>query len=104
VFEAIKADRLAKVVIDWLPPIIKAMPISTYATNSNNDPVSKKWAIKNNSRSFDLRQVEQNLLLCRAMNALFNDDFLKNQIAMRDGQCWCCTARDYLSTVRWLFG
>jgi hypothetical protein len=53
VFEAIKADRLAKVVIDWLPPIIKAMPISTYATNSNNDPVSKKWAIKNNSRSFE---------------------------------------------------
>ncbi len=31
------------------------------------------------------RQVEQDLLLCRAMTALFNDDFLKTQIAMRGG-------------------
>lgn len=33
----------------------------------------------------DLRQVEQDLLLCRAMAALFNDEFLKSQIAMRGG-------------------
>jgi predicted nucleotidyltransferase component of viral defense system len=31
------------------------------------------------------RQVEQDLLLCRTMTALFNDDFLKTQIAMRGG-------------------
>jgi predicted nucleotidyltransferase component of viral defense system len=30
-------------------------------------------------------QVEQDLLLCRAMVALFNDPFLKGQIAMRGG-------------------
>lgn len=30
-------------------------------------------------------QVEQDLLLCRAMAALFNDDFLSSQIAMRGG-------------------
>jgi predicted nucleotidyltransferase component of viral defense system len=33
----------------------------------------------------NLRQVEQDLLLCRTMAALFNDDFLKSQIAMRGG-------------------
>src|SRR5271165_6239874 len=32
-----------------------------------------------------LRQVEQDLLLCRAMAALFNDKFLRTQIAMRGG-------------------
>lgn len=32
-----------------------------------------------------LRQVEQDLLLCRAMAALFGDPFLKTQIAMRGG-------------------
>jgi predicted nucleotidyltransferase component of viral defense system len=32
-----------------------------------------------------LRQVEQDLLLCRAMTALFDDDFLQTQIAMRGG-------------------
>ena len=31
------------------------------------------------------RQVEQDLLLCRAMVELFNDDFLRTQIAMRGG-------------------
>src|SRR5688572_13016313 len=31
------------------------------------------------------RQVEQDLLLCRAMVAVFNDDFLREQIAMRGG-------------------
>ncbi len=31
------------------------------------------------------RQVEQDLLLCRAMAALFNDKFLLSQIAMRGG-------------------
>ena len=31
------------------------------------------------------RQVEQDLLLCRAMAALFNDKFLRVQIAMRGG-------------------
>jgi predicted nucleotidyltransferase component of viral defense system len=31
------------------------------------------------------RQVEQDMLLCRAMTALFSDDFLKTQIAMRGG-------------------
>ena len=31
------------------------------------------------------RQVEQDLLLCRAMVALFNDEFLRTQIAMRGG-------------------
>jgi predicted nucleotidyltransferase component of viral defense system len=31
------------------------------------------------------RQVEQDLLLCRAMAALFNDNFLRSQIAMRGG-------------------
>ncbi len=31
------------------------------------------------------RQVEQDLLLCRAITALFNDDFLNKQIAMRGG-------------------
>ncbi len=31
------------------------------------------------------RQVEQDLLLCRAMAALFNDRFLRGQIAMRGG-------------------
>ena len=31
------------------------------------------------------RQVEQDLLLCRAMDALFNDEFLQSQIAMRGG-------------------
>lgn len=31
------------------------------------------------------RQVEQDLLLCRAMAALFGDAFLKSQIAMRGG-------------------
>jgi predicted nucleotidyltransferase component of viral defense system len=31
------------------------------------------------------RQVEQDLLLCRAMAALFNDRFLQGQIAMRGG-------------------
>ena len=31
------------------------------------------------------RQVEQDLLLCRAMQALFNDGFLSSQIAMRGG-------------------
>lgn len=33
----------------------------------------------------NLRQVEQDLLLCRAMTALFDDGFLKTQIAMRGG-------------------
>jgi predicted nucleotidyltransferase component of viral defense system len=33
----------------------------------------------------NMRQVEQDLLLCRAMVALFEDDFLKTQIAMRGG-------------------
>ena len=32
-----------------------------------------------------LRQVEQDLILCRAMAALFNDRFLRAQIAMRGG-------------------
>jgi len=32
-----------------------------------------------------LRQVEQDLLLCRAMVAIFNDEFLASQIAMRGG-------------------
>jgi len=32
-----------------------------------------------------LRQVEQDLLLCRAMAALFNDNFLRSQVAMRGG-------------------
>src|ERR1700677_1708598 len=32
-----------------------------------------------------LRQVEQDLILCRAMAALFNDRFLRTQIAMRGG-------------------
>src|ERR1700689_2543913 len=32
-----------------------------------------------------LRQVEQDLILCRAMAALFNDEFLRTQIAMRGG-------------------
>jgi predicted nucleotidyltransferase component of viral defense system len=31
------------------------------------------------------RQVEQDLLLCRAMVAVFNDPFLKTQVAMRGG-------------------
>lgn len=31
------------------------------------------------------RQVEQDLLLCRAMAALFNDSFLRTQLAMRGG-------------------
>ncbi len=31
------------------------------------------------------RQVEQDLLLCRVMDALFNDEFLQSQIAMRGG-------------------
>lgn len=31
------------------------------------------------------RQIEQDLLLCRAMAALFNDAFLQSQIAMRGG-------------------
>jgi hypothetical protein len=30
-------------------------------------------------------QIEQDLLLCRAMVALFSDPFLKGQIAMRGG-------------------
>lgn len=30
-------------------------------------------------------QVEQDLLLCQVMVALFNDPFLKSQIAMRGG-------------------
>ena len=30
-------------------------------------------------------QVEQDLLLCRAMTALFDDSFLSSQIAMRGG-------------------
>jgi len=33
----------------------------------------------------NLRQIEQDLLLCRAMTALFDDEFLKTQIAMRGG-------------------
>lgn len=33
----------------------------------------------------NLRQVEQDLLLCRTMTALFDDAFLKTQIAMRGG-------------------
>ena len=32
-----------------------------------------------------LRQVEQDLLLCRSMCALFSDEFLHGQIAMRGG-------------------
>jgi predicted nucleotidyltransferase component of viral defense system len=32
-----------------------------------------------------LRQVEQDLLLCRAMVALFSDEFLSTQVAMRGG-------------------
>ncbi len=32
-----------------------------------------------------LYQVEQDLLLCRAMVAIFNDDFLRKQVAMRGG-------------------
>src|SRR5208283_2524160 len=31
------------------------------------------------------RQVEQDLLLCRAMAAIFNDRFLHSQVAMRGG-------------------
>ena len=31
------------------------------------------------------KQVEQDLLLCESMIALFRDDFLKEQIAMRGG-------------------
>jgi predicted nucleotidyltransferase component of viral defense system len=31
------------------------------------------------------RQVEQDLLLCRAMAALFGDEFLRSQVAMRGG-------------------
>lgn len=33
----------------------------------------------------NLRQVEQDLLLCRAMAAIFADGFLQNQVAMRGG-------------------
>lgn len=33
----------------------------------------------------NLRQVEQDLLLCLAMNALFSDKFLREQVAMRGG-------------------
>ena len=33
----------------------------------------------------NLRQIEQDLLLCRAMTALFDDGFLKTQVAMRGG-------------------
>lgn len=32
-----------------------------------------------------LRQVEQDLLLCRAMASIFNDRFLREQVAMRGG-------------------
>lgn len=32
-----------------------------------------------------LLQVEQDLLLCRAMASLFGDDFLRGQLAMRGG-------------------
>lgn len=32
-----------------------------------------------------LRQVEQDLLLCRAMASIFNDRFLSKQVAMRGG-------------------
>lgn len=32
-----------------------------------------------------LYQVEQDLLLCRAMIAIFNDKFLASQVAMRGG-------------------
>jgi hypothetical protein len=31
------------------------------------------------------KQVEQDLLLCQSMIALFSDDFLKTQIAIRGG-------------------
>jgi len=30
-------------------------------------------------------QVEQDLLLCRSMRAIFRDDFLSTQVAMRGG-------------------
>lgn len=33
----------------------------------------------------ELHQVEQDLLLCRAMVAIFQDEFLKTQVAMRGG-------------------
>ena len=33
----------------------------------------------------DLRQVEQDLIICRALCDLFNDPFLKNRIAFRGG-------------------
>jgi len=32
-----------------------------------------------------LRQVEQDLLLCRGMAAIFDDRFLRDQVAMRGG-------------------
>jgi predicted nucleotidyltransferase component of viral defense system len=33
----------------------------------------------------NMRQVEQDLLLCRSMDALFKDDFLSSQVSMRGG-------------------
>lgn len=33
----------------------------------------------------NMRQVEQDLLLCRSMEALFKDDFLSSQVSMRGG-------------------
>lgn len=52
VLQSIKADRLAKVVIDWLPQRIKTVPISTHVKSDDQAPISKEWGIKNNSRSF----------------------------------------------------
>ena len=51
------------------------------------DPLTRRDIIAHQSEVPwpNQRQVEQDLLLCRAIVALFNDDFLKRQIAMRGG-------------------
>ena len=48
-------------------------------------------------------QVEQDLLLCRSMAALFADDFLRGQIAMRGALCSTrCILRRPRATARTL--
>lgn len=52
VLDGIQADALAKVVYDWLPSGLKIVPISTHTADDRQALISKKWAIRNNSNSF----------------------------------------------------
>jgi hypothetical protein len=98
VIEACGNKPLAKVVRDWLPDELTPVTLAPARGTRDKLPLVKRWQVLNNSAELKVRrsparicwrtkplcrggaqyQVEQDLLLCRAMVALFDDKFLSS--------------------------